>query len=337
MSVSPVGVAKALSQDSDNPACPRSPTVCWHSLLASASVIGIVERMTNAEFRLGEWRAVADRVYVAVAEPESVNIGLVLGTDAALVIDTGSSPEQGAAIRAAVAEFSDLPLLGTVITHAHFDHAFGIAGFDGLATIGHESLTEELRGFEAAAKATELGVDPSALQLPSQPIAVADVVELGGNRVAEIAYLGPAHSTGDLAVSIADAGVVFAGDLIETASSPWYGSDSVPDQWPWAIHQLATLAGPDTRVIPGHGDPTDRESVLAQRDLLDSVRTEIERLGNAGVAAKDALASGDWPIPADHVAGGITAGYARPGSSAQSSSAQSGPSDTAGRTTLPLA
>lgn len=306
--------------------------MCWHSHLLSASVVGIVEGMANPDFRLSEWHPVADGIYVAVAEPASVNIGLILGTRAALVVDTGSSPEQGAAIRSAATRFTDLPVAGAVVTHAHFDHAFGIAGFTGLATIGHESLADDLHGADAIAKATELGVDPSALQLPSRSIAVADAVELGGSRVAEVVYLGPAHSTGDVAVSVADAGVLFAGDLIETANPPWFGTDSVPDQWPWAVHQLATLASPDTRIIPGHGEPTDRASVLAQRDVLDGVRTEMERLFNAGVPADDAAASGEWPIPADHVAGGVTAGYAQFGSSAPS-----GPADSGGRSTLPLA
>ena len=62
---------------------------------------------------MGTFEAVADRVYVAVAEPASVNIGLVVGTEGALVVDTGSCPAQGAEIRrraAAVAgDVPDLP------------------------------------------------------------------------------------------------------------------------------------------------------------------------------------------------------------------------------------
>ena len=38
-------------------------------------------------------------VFGAVAEPESVNLGLVVGSERALLVDTGSSPAQGAAVR----------------------------------------------------------------------------------------------------------------------------------------------------------------------------------------------------------------------------------------------
>ena len=52
-------------------------------------------------FSLSEFEPVADRVYRAVAEPEAVNLGLVVGTTGALVVDTGSSPAQGRALREA--------------------------------------------------------------------------------------------------------------------------------------------------------------------------------------------------------------------------------------------
>lgn len=287
--------------------------------------------MTNTAFHLRDWRQVAEGVYVAVADPASVNIGLVIGTDAALIVDTGSSPEQGAAIREAATRFTDRPLAGAVVTHAHFDHAFGIAGFAGLDTVGHESLPEELTSSRSAAKAAELGFDPAALRPPSRTITIAGVVPLGGNRVAEFIHLGPAHSAGDLAISVSDADVIFAGDLIETAGPPWFGPDSAPEQWPWAVDQLATLAGAQTRIIPGHGDPIDRGSVLEQRDQLDAVRSEIERLFEAGVAAEDAPAAGEWPIPVEHVAGGIPTRYATLRDAAANTA---GPE---GRRTLPMA
>lgn len=292
--------------------------------------------MANADFSLGEWRRVADGIYTAVAEPEAVTVGLIVGDTAALVVDTGSSPQQGAWIRAAVQHITDRPLAGVVVTHAHFDHAFGIAGFADLDSIGHESVAADLAGDVAARKAVELGLDPGMLQAPTRPLAVADAVELGGDRVAEIVHLGPAHSPGDLVISVSNADVVFAGDLIETAGPPWFGADSDPDQWPWAVHQLATLAGPQTRIIPGHGEPIDRESALGHRDGLDAVRTEIERLFEAGVAEGDAPEAGDWPFPTERVAAGITPGYAHLRSTAQTGKKSSG-TDADGRTTLPLA
>ena len=96
------------------------------------------------DYSIGAWRTVAAGVYVAVAEPDSVNLGLVVGTDAALLVDTGSSPEHGRAVRASLAAVSDRPLAAAVVTHWHYDHAFGLAAFADLPTIGHESVSDRL-------------------------------------------------------------------------------------------------------------------------------------------------------------------------------------------------
>ena len=45
----------------------------------------------------GPWHEVRSGVYVAVAEPESVNLGLIVGSQHTLLVDTGSSP--GRALR----------------------------------------------------------------------------------------------------------------------------------------------------------------------------------------------------------------------------------------------
>lgn len=293
-------------------------------------------------WRVGDWQQIADGVHRLVAEPASVNIGLVVGSEGALVIDTGSSPAQGHQIRQAVAQVTDRPLIGVVVTHDHYDHAYGLAGFTGVRTIGHESLAKTLTGDEAAAGARDLGFDPAELALPEAAIAIADAVELGGGRVAEIAHLGIAHSQGDLVVTITDTGtedfpgVIFAGDLIESAPSvedaaPWYGSDSSVDQWSWAVDRLAGLGNDRTIFLPGHGDPVDRRFVLGQRDAIDAVRMEFERLIGAGVPEDRALAEGDWPFPADNIAPAIAVGYA------ELRAVAARESDAGGRSTLPLA
>jgi glyoxylase-like metal-dependent hydrolase (beta-lactamase superfamily II) len=110
---------------------------------------------------LGPWRKVRSGVYVAVAEPESVNLGLIVGTDRALLIDTGSSPAQGRAVRDSIADVTDHPLAAVVVTHWHYDHAFGLAAFSDVPRIAHESVHIRLSSADAVADARRLGVDPA--------------------------------------------------------------------------------------------------------------------------------------------------------------------------------
>ena len=299
--------------------------------------------MAERQWAIGAWQQVADGVHRLVAQPAAVNIGLVVGPDAALLVDTGSSPEQGAALRAAVAQVTDKPVTAVVITHDHFDHAFGLAGFPGVRTIGHESLEQTLRGPGVADQARDLGFDPATLTIPDTLIAQADVEELGGSRVVEIVHIGIGHTRGDLIVNVTDPGadgfpgVIFAGDLIESANqtgsmgAPYFGPDSSVDEWSWTLDRLYNLARPGTVIVPGHGDPVDRDYVREQRDAVDAVRMEFGRLFGEGVPEDEALERGDWPFPVEHIAGAVAGVYAELREAAER---QPGAGD---RPTLPLA
>ena len=211
---------------------------------------------------------------MAVAEPDAVNLGLVVGTDAALLVDTGSSPKHGRAVRASVTDVTDRPLVGAVVTHWHHDHAFGLAAFDDLSTIGHESLPQRLRSPEAATEAARLGLDPAELAGPNRIIVVATAIDLGDRRV-EIAHLGRGHTDGDLVVVVSDADLVFAGDLIESAGPPSFGSDSVPNEWAGTLDGLIGLMTAQTVAVPGHGEPVGREFVFEQRGRIAMHAAEL--------------------------------------------------------------
>ena len=218
-------------------------------------------------FTLRPWREVATGVFVTVAEPEAVNLGLVVGSERALLVDTGSSPAQGRAVRESLAAVSDVGLGVVVVTHWHYDHAFGLAAFSDLETIAHESVRHRLGSPAAIAEADRLGVDPAELALPNREIVVAAAVDLGGRRV-EIAHLGRGHTDGDVVVVVPDADLVFAGDLIESAGPPSFGPDSVANEWAGTLDGLIGVMTARTIAVPGHGEPVNREFVFSQRGWI---------------------------------------------------------------------
>lgn len=242
-------------------------------------------------FALSGWRQVAAGVYVLVAEPEAVTIGLIVGSEGALVVDTGSSPDQGRQIRASVSEVTDQPVVGAVATHAHYDHSFGLAAFDDLVTIGHESLRDRL-------------TNP-----PNREIAVATALDLGGRRV-EIAHIGQGHTEGDLVVVVPDADIIFTGDLLESAGPPHFGDDCFPAEWAATLDGVIGLMTERSQAIPGHGEPVNREFVFQQRGEIAGVTGEIRRLVEEGVAEADAFERGSWPYPEEFIRAGIARGYA---------------------------
>ena len=110
-----------------------------------------------------------------------------------------------------------------VVTHWHFDHAFGLAAFADLVTrrrtrpCAAGSARRRRRPRRPGWAST-----PSDLGRPNRELVVATAFDLGGRRV-EVAHLGRGHTDGDLVVVVPDADVVFAGDLIESAGPPSFG------------------------------------------------------------------------------------------------------------------
>lgn len=257
----------------------------------------------------GPWREVAPGVHVCVAEPDGVNLGLVVGATGALLVDTGSTPAQGRRVRASAAAVAGVPLVAVVVTHAHRDHLFGLAAFDDVASLGHESLRTALACSETEADLAALGLTRDDLRVPARELAVAASVDLGGRRV-EIAHLGAGHTAGDLVVVVPDADLLFVGDLVESAGPPWFGPDSRPHEWAATLDGVIGLMTGTTRAVPGHGDPVDREHVFETRGRVAAVSGELTRLVEAGVAEADAPARGSWAYPIEHVRGGIAPAYA---------------------------
>jgi glyoxylase-like metal-dependent hydrolase (beta-lactamase superfamily II) len=216
---------------------------------------------------LGPWREVRLGVYVAVAEPESVNLGLIVGSSWSLLVDTGSSPEQARTVRASLAAVTDKSLTAVVVTHWHHNHAFGLGTFPDVLRIAHESLYSRLLSAEAAAEGQRLGVELKELARPDVEIAVATAIDLGQRRV-EIVHLGRGHTDGDLVVVVPDADMLFAGDLLQSVGPPSFGADSVPDEWPATLDAVIGLMTATTLAVPGHGEPVDREFVFEQRGWI---------------------------------------------------------------------
>jgi len=92
-------------------------------------------------------------------------------------------------------------------------------------------------------------------------------LDLGG-RVVELRHLGPGHTPGDVVVRVPDAGVLFAGDLVEQGAPPAVGPDADVASWVGVLGRLGTA----DVVVPGHGDPVDRAFVEAQRAELAAQR-----------------------------------------------------------------
>lgn len=236
---------------------------------------------------------VADRVWTTGWAAAGANVTVIAGEDSAVIVDTGGSPAEGAALRRAAEAVAGVPLKAVALTHAHWDHSFGLAAFADLATYAHASVAADLCGDENLAAAARLGIEVADLGRPQQTFNLAKVIDLG-DRTAELVHFGPGHSSGDVVAIVPSADVVVAGDLLEESGPPSFGSDCHLKDWPNAIDGMLGLITDDTVVVPGHGNPVGRMFCFEQRARISAVWGQIEHLIARGVREADALDQGEW-------------------------------------------
>lgn len=262
------------------------------------------------QFSADTFVPVADGVFVAVAQPAGVNIGVVAGPSGCLVVDTGSSPAQGAEIRLRAEELTGVPVVGAVVTHWHYDHLYGVAGFAGLPTWAHETVPAWLDRPEARRASAALGVEHGSLALPSDTFSLARVLDAGGRRV-EVVHFGRGHTDGDVAVIVPDADVIFAGDLLESSGPPSFGDDCHLKEWPSAVDGILGLVTEHTVIVPGHGRPMDRLAGFTQRAEISGLYGQVEYLVGRGVKLTEAYEAGEWPFDEATVRAVLPLAYAQ--------------------------
>lgn len=243
----------------------------------------------------GPWIEVGERVFARRYRFLDQQIGVILGDGEALVIDTRLTHRLARELLVDLRELTDDPVTVVVDTHWHHDHAFGNHVFRPAVIWGHERCGPRLVEFgeamragliekapEQAADFREVIIDP-----PDRVFSETATIEVGGRRV-ELRYLGRGHTDTDIVVSVPDAGVVFAGDLLEAGATPFFG-DGYPLDWPETASRLLELmSGP---VVPGHGAVGDAAFVENQLAAF----LEIARLGrevhSGRMAFADAIAA----------------------------------------------
>ncbi|SCL69225.1 MBL fold metallo-hydrolase [Micromonospora peucetia] len=244
---------------------------------------------------------VADGVHVLREPLLHVNVTLVVGDGAALLVDTLSTAGQAAELAAAARAVTTAPWT-VVNTHHHFDHCFGnatLAADPPRPVYAHEVTAEAMREPDrlrreayAEIRDTHPGlageVAETVLLAPTHTVHGETTLDVGGRRVV-LRHPGRGHTAGDLVVHVPDVDVLVAGDLVEQSGPPAF-EESYPLQWPDTVAELLRMTTPSTVVVPGHGEPVDAAFVRAQHAQLVELAWLI-RAGHTGGAPPERVAA----------------------------------------------
>ncbi len=111
---------------------------------------------------------------------------------------------------------------------------------------------------------------------------------LNGETV-DLIPIRKAHTDGDTMVYFHNANIIMTGDFYRSIGYP--NIDRVNggslDGMIEGLAEVIALAGPNTKIIPGHGPIVDRNAVIAHRDMILGVRDQVAKLMKEGKSADE--------------------------------------------------
>ena len=225
-------------------------------------------------------------------EGQGGTIGVLAGPDGVFLVDTQFAPLTGKIV-AAVKQISPNPIRFVVNTHVHGDHTGGNEnlGKMGAVIFAREELRSRLMNPAPAANGTPVPPAP-AVALPVVTYRGRVTFHMDGEE-AELIPIQRAHTDGDTLVYFHGANVLMTGDFFRSIGYP--NIDRVNggslNGMLEGLGLVIGLAGPNTKIIPGHGPTVDRAAVIAHRDMILGVRDHVAELVKQGKSPEDVLAA----------------------------------------------
>jgi quinoprotein relay system zinc metallohydrolase 2 len=215
------------------------------------------------------------------------NISFIVGSKGIAVIDTGGSLKTGQALREAIRQVSELPILYVINTHVHPDHIFGNAAFtqDKATFVGHEKLPDAMeRRRENYLRINQQWLGEafagSEIVKPSMLVKTTANIDLGDRTLLLTAY-PVAHTNTDLTVLDKKSSTLWTGDLLFVERTPSIDGDI--KGWLALINELKNNEA--EFAIPGHSSSlkdanwkkqlNDQERYLWT--LLNDIRASIKK------------------------------------------------------------
>ena len=254
------------------------------------------------------FKPVAPNVYAYVGDTEgrtyenealNANLGLVVTSEGALLIDSGASWQGAQQIAEAVKRVTPQPIRWVINTGGQDHRWLGNAFFKahGAEIMAHANAEADMKArgpYHLVANAPVLKekMDGTALVLPTRWLTDADTqLDLGGVTV-QVVHRGGGHTPGDSLVWLPQSGVVFTGDVVYVDRI--LGLHPVSKTRTW-VHSFEALQALNPKVVvPGHGRVTTLAQ--AQRDtgqLLIALRAHMGQAVEAGTDIGSAVKSFD--------------------------------------------
>ena len=215
------------------------------------------------------------------------NVGIVVGRNATLVIDTGLGPRNGQTVLHEVEKLTKTSQIYIVGTHFHSEHILGESAFPPTAKV--------IRARAQQQDIDQFGVQPNfASRSPAMAELMKDsefrraddffdsekTIDLGDVRT-RLMWFGGTHTNGDTLIFIEGDNVLFAGDVIMNRRFLGFNSQSSSVRaWLNSLDKVEPLH--PTIIVPSHGEMGNGSLIELNRSYLKALQTRVAELKHDG-------------------------------------------------------
>jgi cyclase len=219
-------------------------------------------------------------------------IGVLVGPDGVFMVDAQFAP-LSEKIMAAIKQISDGRIRFIVNTHVHGDHTGGNENFGkmGATILARENLRMRLEKPNPGANGAP-GVPMPVAGLPVITYDAPMTIRMNGEEI-RLIPAPAAHTDGDTFVKFVNADVLMTGDFYRSIQYPNIdraNGGSLPGLVN-ALNAVIANAGPNTKIVPGHGPVVDRAAVIAHRDMVVALRDKVGALVRDGKTQEQVVAA----------------------------------------------
>lgn len=219
-------------------------------------------------------------------------IGVLVGPEGVFMVDGEFAPLTDK-IMAAIRRISTTPVRFMINTHVHPDHTGGNENFArlGVTIFARPELRERLMHPAPGANgAPGTPAPPGALPVITYDAPIT--FHMNGEEI-EAIPIPRAHTDGDTLVHFVNADVIMTGDFYRSLGYPNIdrANGGTLKGMLAGLSEVVAMAGPKTKIVPGHGEIVDRNAVAAHRDMILVIRDRVADLIKQGKSQAEVVAA----------------------------------------------
>jgi glyoxylase-like metal-dependent hydrolase (beta-lactamase superfamily II) len=241
------------------------------------------------------------------------NVGIVVGSNATLVVDTGLGPRNGATVARVAKKLAPHNKLYLTTTHFHPEHAAGAPGFPPETVLIRDKVQQEemekhgdemIQMFSSRNEQQKELLANVKLRPPDETFDKERKLDLGAGVTARLLWFGGAHTKGDELTFVEPDKTLISGDVVQNKTAPnIFGDGGTPASWIAVLDQVEKLGA--LHVLPDHSAIGDGSLVAQEKAFITDLQTQALTLKRQGISADEAgkrlttefkTKYADWPI-----------------------------------------